>query len=443
VVSATKRSWSATTTFWIPGSAPAFAALGWPDRTVDLERYYPTDLLVTGPDTLVPWVSRSLMMGLLFTSEVPFRRVLITPLVKDERGQKMSKGRGTAVNPLNVLERYGTDAVRFSLAEQALPAADAVVDGRELARSQRLATRIWNGARFVATCGDARLDLSRLQVEGASDSLGLAHRWILSRSSRVATEVGSSIEQLRIDRAAEALRVFLEELLGDYLEMVRLLSKGKKDPTAHGVVRTVFDRALRLLHPFMPFITEAIWQSLPHDGDSICIAPFPEAEPQWESSEAEAEMSSLRSVVDAVRRLRSEYNVEATRHVEVILTSEDPENEMLLRHHRDLVTALGRIGELTMGEAGSERPGVVRETAGQVRVALVLAEGFDRDAEIGRLSRDVGKMERELEALAKKLSNEDFTSKATPEVVRATQDKYADLQKKKQKIEEGLRALRQ
>ena len=434
---------------WFSASLWPFAALGWPDRTVDLERYYPTDLLVTGPDILVPWVSRSLMMGLLLTSQVPFRRVLITPLVKDERGQKVSKSRGTAVNSLGALERYGTDAVRFALAESAIPGADIVVDSRVLARWQRLAVRLWNGARFVATSGDASLDVSRLlrpqAVGEPPDSLELAHRWILSRSSRVAAEVGSAIEQLRIDRAGEALRVLLEELL-DYVEIVRLLTRGKNDSTAPRAVRRVFDRGLRLLHPFMPFITEEIWQSLPHAGESISIAAFPEAVPEWEDSRAEAEMSTLRGVVDVVRGARSEYNVDATRRIEVNLGSRDPDAETLLSllsRHRDLVMALGGIGELTIGGDASERPGAVRETAGRVNVALVLAEGFDRDAEIGRLSRNVGKMERELEALAKKLSNEDFTSKATPEVVRATQDKYADLQKKKQKIEEGLRALRQ
>jgi valyl-tRNA synthetase len=437
---------------WFSASLWPFAALGWPDRTVDLERYYPTDLLVTGPDILVPWVSRTLMMALLFTSEVPFRRVLITPLVQDERGQKMSKSRGSGVNPLSALERYGTDAVRFALAATAVPGAEVTVDSRDLARSQRLTGRLWNGARFVATCGDASLDgsqLFRTRAGEAPDSLGLAHRWILSRSSRVAAEVGSAIDELRIDRAGESLRIFLEELL-DYLEIVRMLTRGKTDPMTQGVVRGVFDRALRLLHPFMPFITEEIWQALPREGDSISIAAFPEAVPEWDDSRAEAEMSTLMSVVDVVRDARSEYHVDATRRIEVILGSQDPEAEAalsLLSRHRDLIMALGWIGELTIGGTAArdvpERFGAVHETAGRVEVALVLAEGFDRDAEIGRLSRNVGKMERELEALSKKLSNEDFTSKATPEVVRATQDKYADLQKKKQKIEEGLRALRQ
>jgi len=303
---------------WFSASLWSFAALGWPDRTVDLERYYPTDLLVTGPDILVPWVSRTLMMGLLFTSEVPFRRVLITPLVKDERGQKMSKSRGTGVNPLSALERYGTDAVRFALAESAVPGADVTVGSRDLARSQRLAARLWNGARFVATCGDASLEsrLVRSRAVGEPlDSLELAHRWVLSRSSRVAAEVGSAIEQLRVDRAGEALRVFLEELL-DYLEIVRLLTRGNSDPMTQGVVRGAFDRGLRLLHPFMPFITEEIWQSLSLGGDSISVAAFPEAVPEWDDSGAEAGMSTLRSVVDVVRGARSEYNVDATRRID-------------------------------------------------------------------------------------------------------------------------------
>lgn len=440
---------------WFSASLWPFAALGWPDRTVDLERYYPTDLLVTGPDILLPWVSRMLMMGLLFTAEVPFRKVHITALVKDEHGQKMSKSRGDALNPLSVQERYGADAVRFALAAWATPVADVLIGNADLSRSQRLATKLWNASRFVATCGDSPLDPARLAqvvqavlqgVEGAAGSLALAHRWILSRSSHVAADVGAAIEQFRIDVAAEELRVFLEELLGDYLEIVKLDSKSKSDTTAQLVVRSVFDRGVRLLHPFMPFITEEIWQSLPHeprDEASITVAPFPERVPQWEDARAETEMSSLRSVVDVVRRVRSEYNVDAARRVQVTLKSQDSDGLGLLSRHQDLVTALGRIGELTIGGDLPGSPGTVWDTAGRVEVGLVLAEDFDRDAEIARLSHNIGKTERELEALAKKLSNTDFTSKATPEVVRATEHKYADLQKKKQKFEEGLRALRQ
>jgi len=431
---------------WFSASLWPFAALGWPERTVDLDRYYPTDLLVTGPEIVLPWVSRMLMMALLFTEDVPFRKVYVTGLVRDERGEKMSKSRGDAWNPLGVQERYGADAVRFALAAWATAGAEGPLSSAGLARAQRLATKLWNASRLMAKGGDVPLDAAALGqgVGAVSGSLGLAHRWILSRSSRTAAEVGAEIEEFRIDRAAETLRVFLEEMLGDYLDLVRLDAAPQGDATAQLVARVVLDRGVRLLHPFMPFLTEEIWQSLhqPDGGESIVRAAFPQQVPEWEDPVAETEMSLLRGVVDVVRRVRSEYNVDAARRVPVTLKSQDGDALDLLMRHQELLVGLGRVGELASGPEPPGMAGIVWETAGNVEVGVKLAEELNRDAEVGRLSRDIGKLEREIEGLAKKLQNPDFTSKATPDVVRATQEKYAELQKKKQKIEDGLRALR-
>ena len=424
---------------WFSASLWPFAALGWPTENRDYRRYYPTDLLVTGPDILLPWVSRMLMMGLLFTSEVPFREVYITALVRDERGQKMSKTKGNVVNPLEVLERHGADAVRFALARCALPAADVLISRSDLAKSHGLATKLWSASRFAST----QMESSVESFEGDPHSQELPERWILSRCSRITGTVENAFGDFRIDKAAEELGRFLEEdLLDDYLEVVKCGLKNEDGRDVLPVLKLVLDRSLRLLHPFMPFVTEEIWQSLPYEGDSITLAEFPKPVPEWEDADAEAEMTTLKSVIDVVRRFRTEYNVEATRKIQVGVRTENSDKGGLLSSHRDLVMSLGGVSDLVFSGDDPAPPGAVTETVDEVEVTIALADIVDRDTEISRLSRDVGRIEKELEGLAKKLSNPDFTFKATSDVVQAAHARYEALQEKKKRIEESLRALR-
>ncbi len=425
---------------WFSASLWPFAALGWPTENPDYQRYYPTDLLVTGPDIVLPWVSRMLMMGLLFTSKVPFREVYITALVRDERGQKMSKTKGNVVNPLEVLERYGADAVRFALARCALPSADILVNHSDLAESRGLTTKLWSAARFASTQMKSPVE----SFDSDPHSQGLLERWILSRCSRVTGTLVSSLGDFRIDKAAEEIGRFLQEdLLGDYLDALKFRSERDDNRAFLPVLKLVLDRSLRLLHPFMPFLTEEIWQSLPHEGDSIALAEFPRPVPEWEDAVAEAEMTTLKSLVDVVRRFRTEYNVESTRKIQVAVKTENTDKARLLGSHRELVMSLGGVSDLVLSGDGPVPPGARTEIVDEVEITIALAHIVNRDAEISRLSRDVGRIKKELEGLAKKLSNPDFTSKATPDVVQTAQERYDLLQEKKKRIDENLRALRQ
>jgi valyl-tRNA synthetase len=424
---------------WFSASLWPFAALGWPTENQDYRRYYPTDLLVTGPDIVLPWVSRMLMMGLLFTSTVPFKEVYITALVRDERGQKMSKTKGNVVDPLEVLERYGADAVRFTLARCALPAADILINHSDLAESQGLVTKLWSMARFASMQMGSPVE----SFDGDPHLQELLERWILSRCSRVTGTVEGSLGDFRIDKAAEEVGRFLEEdLLGDYLDALKFGLEKDDSRVVLPVLKLVLDRSLRLFHPFMPFVTEEIWQSLPHDGDSITLAEFPRPVPQWEDADAEAEMTALKSVVDVVRRFRTEYNVGATRKIQVVVRTENPDKEQLLSSHRELVMSLGGVSDLVLSGDSPVPSGAVTEIVDEVEITIGLADIVDRDAEISRLSRDVGRIEKDLEGLAKKLSNPDFTSKATPDVVQAAHERYDLLQEKKKRIQASLRALR-
>ena len=424
---------------WFSASLWPFAALGWPTEHRDYQRYYPTDLLVTGPDIVLPWVSRMLMMGLLFTSEVPFREVYITALVRDEAGQKMSKTKGNAVNPLELSERYGADALRLTLARCGLPAADVLINPSDLAVSSGLATKLWSAARFAST----QLGPSVDSFTGDPQSRGLLDRWILSRCSHVTGAVVNALKEYRIDKAAEELCRFLEEdLLEGYLEVVKFSLVGDGDRGVLPVLKLVLEWGLRLLHPFMPFLTEEIWQSLEYVGDSITIAEFPRPVPEWEDADAEAEMTTLKAVINVVRRFRTEYNVDATRGIQVAVRTENSEKERLFRTYRELVMSLGGVSDLVISSDGPGAPGAVAETVDDVEISIALADIVDRDAEIGRISREMGQIEKELEGLAKKLSNPDFTSKATPDVVKAAQTKYDVFQEKKKRMEASLRALR-
>jgi valyl-tRNA synthetase len=427
---------------WFSASLWPFSSLGWPDATTDFHRYYPTDLLVTGPEILLSWVSRMIMMGLRLTDEVPFRQVYITALVKDEHGQKMSKSKGNVVNPLKVLEQYGADTVRMALAASAEPGGDILLTPADLVGHHGFANRLWNASRHIL----AQCELTTTSFGGKADSLALPHRWILSRNSRTATRVSEAMGQLSVDQAASLLLQFIgDDFLSDYLDVVRLeLSRGQTRKEILPVVLAVLDRSLRLLHPFMPFVTEEIWQRLPHQPgeDSITLAEFPHAEPGWEDDQAEEEMASLMSVVRAVRRVRSDYNIDPACGIQVTLKPVDSKMESLLSSHRGLVSGLAQIGDLKLGHDLPVSPGTAIERTGQVEVAVGLTGLLDRDVEIVRLSRDVFRIEKELEGLAKKLSNLDFMSKAVPEVVQAAQGRFAELQKRKQKIDESLKMLR-
>jgi valyl-tRNA synthetase len=430
---------------WFSSALWPFSTLGWPDtQAADLKRFYPTTVLVTGYDILFFWVARMIMMGLKFMGEIPFHQVYFNGLVRDDKGRKMSKTRGNTVDPLEIMERHGTDALRFTLAAMSSPGADVLLDLKRLEGYQAFANKIWNAARFTQMNLDPATAATEPRFRAAGKELALAHRWIISRVNGTAEEVSAALEEFRFDAAAAALhRFFWHEFCDWYLEMVKPSLLGGEAEAAR-VARTVLlrtlDRALRLLHPFMPFLTEEIWQNLPHQGDSLVVAAFPAHRPEEHDEEAEREMQFLMSVVSKLRNLRAEGQLDPGRKAEALFKTDLAYPRRLLEEHAATVASLARLAGARF-VAEIPRDGAVRGVVTGLEMALLLPRDRDEAEERGRLSRELDKIARELGALEAKLANDSFVSRAPAEVVEKVRSSQLELAGKRDKLERALATL--
>ena len=431
---------------WFSSALWPFSTLGWPDRTEDLERYYPTSALVTGFDILFFWVARMIMMGLRLAGEVPFDRVYITGLVRDAEGQKMSKTRGNVVDPLDLVERYGADSLRFTLAAMATPGADLPLSVERMEGYRAFANKLWNAARFVLlSAGDCASEAAPRELPAQKD-LGLPERWILSRLERLVEGVDGSLREFRFDETANALYQFLwHEYCDWYVEMCKpALLPGAEAGLAmrtRAVLTSVLETVLRLLHPVMPFLTEEIWQRLPHEGETIAKAPFPRPDPTRLDEEAERRMTVVMEVVGRVRNMRSELHLDPRRPVRLLYRSHTPEARATLAGQRALLQVLARVSEAEeVGSFEGAGPAARAVTSG-ADLALPLADLLDLDSERGRLAREIEKLTREREGHARKLRNADFLNRARPEVVDKVRGIDRELSEKIERLQSTLQSL--
>src|SRR5262245_20591174 len=316
---------------WFSSGLWPFSTLGWPERTKDLARYYPTTLLITGFDIIFFWVARMMMFGLKFMDEVPFGEVYIHGLVRDAEGQKMSKSRGNTIDPQEVQARYGTDAVRLTMAMLGAPGNDIPLAPERMEGYRAFANKLWNACRFV---------LLKLEEAPAAEEvpppeeLSLTDRWILSRAHRTIQEVDRALEQYRFDRAADILyHSVWHEFCDWYIECVKpalLGADAGRAAAARAVLRHVVDTTLRLLHPIMPFITEELWQKFPHEGEHLATAAWPKAVERALDAKAERDMELLQELVVKVRNLRAEAGIDPSRRIEVLVHAETPRNGKLV-----------------------------------------------------------------------------------------------------------------
>ncbi len=420
---------------WFSSALWPFSTLGWPDRTPDLERYYPTTVLVTGFDILFFWVARMLMMGLKFMGDVPFREVYITGLVRDSEKQKMSKTRGNVVDPLDLIERHGADALRFTMAAMATPGADLPLSEERMAGYRAFSNKLWNAARFV---------LMNLGEDGGGvvapplpdhGSLKLADRWILSRLSHVAGSVRRSLDEYRFDEMANALYRFVwHEYCDWYLEMSKsaLAPGGPQEEAtrARAVLVHVLDAALRLLHPVMPFLTEELWQRLPHQGESISLTSYPGETPAHHDPAAEREVSLLMEIVTRIRTLRAELNIDPGKRLRLLYLPHDAAARAALTDHHALVKSLARLDGLEEVKTTEGRGPVARAVATGLDLGIPLEGILDLDTERARLTREIDKLTRERDGHGRKLSNSNFVSKANPDVVDKVRRIHAELDEK-------------
>ncbi|HEU0264307.1 MAG TPA: valine--tRNA ligase, partial [Geobacterales bacterium] len=430
---------------WFSSSLWPFSTLGWPDKTPELATFYPTSCLVTGFDILFFWVARMMMMGLHFMGDVPFRHVYIHALVRDAQGQKMSKSKGNVIDPLTIIDAYGTDAFRFTLAAFAAQGRDIKLAEERIAGYRNFANKLWNAARF------ALMNLEGFDPDAAAaapHTFTHADRWILYRLNEAARQTNEALSAYHFDDVASALYRFTwSEFCDWYIELIKDDLHGDDEgrrTTARFVLFTVLERLLRLLHPCMPFITEEIWQALPGKrlAESIMIAPWPEPESTWEFGQEAVEMERVMEVIRAIRNIRGEMEVAPSRQIAAILVCATDDALHLMRHNEGAIMALSRLSSLAIGR-DMERPADASlQVAGDVEIIVPLKGLVDVEEEEKRLQKEIAKADKEIDFFAKKLTNPSFVERAPADVVAKEREKMAEFEGKKRLLEESLLKIR-
>ncbi|TCT12418.1 valyl-tRNA synthetase [Tepidamorphus gemmatus] len=426
---------------WFSSALWPFSTLGWPDETPELRRYYKTDVLVTGFDIIFFWVARMMMMGLHFMKEVPFHTVYIHALVRDEKGQKMSKSKGNVIDPIDLVEKYGADALRFTLSAMAAQGRDIKLSESRVEGYRNFATKLWNAARFCEMNGCvpvAGFDPAR--VSGTID------RWIVGEVETTARAVTEAIEAYKFNEAAGAAYRFVWNVFCDwYLELIKPVLSGE-DGAAKVETRAtaawVLDQGLKLLHPFMPFVTEELWQRI---GDGIggrntvlALSPWPELQGLIDAT-AKADVEWLIDAVSAVRSVRSEMNVPTAARLPLFVISSSAEIEGRIDRYREFMKRLARLSSVAM--ATSAPAGSVQIVVGEATAALPLADVIDLDAERARLQREVQKLVDEIGKIDAKLGNASFVARAPEHVVEEQRERRQEAEAARVRLSQALERL--
>jgi valyl-tRNA synthetase len=431
---------------WFSSGLWPFSTMGWPDQTEDLKTFYPTSVLVTGFDIIFFWVARMMMLGLKFMGDVPFRHVYIHALVRDERGQKMSKTKGNVIDPLEVMEAYGTDALRFTLVALSAMGRDIRLSAERITGYRNFANKVWNAARFVLM---NQVSGSKFQVSEKHEELGLAERWILSRLNHTIREVRQALADYRFNEVAAAIYQFIwHEFCDWYLELSKIALENAnvvEQERTRTALATVLDAVLRLLHPLMPFISEEIWHALHpnRSEDSIMVQPYPVFDAALVDDEAEQRMGLLMDVIRAVRNIRSEMNLPPGQELTAIVIPKAETAERQLRSHESYVRRLARLSEIRY-QADGERPrGAALAVVEDAEIHVPLAGLVNLQEETKRLEREIGKVANDLAGVQRKLGDAKFVERAPEDVVEKERDRAAQLEEKRLSLEKSLERLRQ
>jgi valyl-tRNA synthetase len=430
---------------WFSSQLWPFSTLGWPDETEDLKKFYPTDVLVTAQDIIFFWVARMMMMGLKFMGEVPFRTVYINALVLDPQGQKMSKTKGNVIDPLDVFAKYGTDAARFALTAASTTGLTLALQESKLESARNFANKIWNATRFVLlNCGDILEDQEPLEWETELSEPSLADRWILSRLNYATAEVNSALEEFRFHEAAATLyQFFWNDFCDWYIELSKpfVTAKESTDETRSVKRRIIYilERSLSLLHPLMPFITEDLWQRLPHKGETICLNDFPQAGARDE--QAEREMELFTGLVSKLRNIRSTFNIAPSVLIQAKVAATEAASKAVITTMSEQIKRLARLETLELVEKIETQKGSVRDVVSDIEIAVPLAGLVDFEKEKTRLEGNLAKLSKELEGLQKRLSNDDFVARAAAEVVTESRERAAELEDQIAKLKVMIEAM--
>ena len=426
---------------WFSSALWPFSTMGWPQKTDELAQFYPTSVLVTGYDIIFFWVARMIFMGLEFQKEIPFHTVFIHGLVRDGQGRKMSKSLGNGIDPLDVIEKYGADSLRFTLMTGNTPGNDMRFYWERAESSRNFANKIWNASRFVM------MNLDGFDSQKEPGDLTLADRWILHRYQQTVQDVTNNLEQFELGEAARQLYEFIwNEYCDWYIELAKARLYNKEEAasraTAQYVLWHVLSNTLKLLHPFMPFITEEIWQHMPHEGQSIVTASWPAASADFADAQSELDMTLIMDIVKAIRNMRAEVNVPPGKKSEVILYAGNSNITTMLMNNLRYIKTLAASDPVSFLPVDNDKPeNAMTQVVGGVEIYLPLKSLIDVDKETARLTKEIAAIDKEMARINGKLTNSGFIAKAPPEVVAKEQSKANEYNEKKQAITERLAFL--
>jgi len=435
---------------WFSSALWPFSTLGWPDDTDDLRVFYPTDTLITGPDIIFFWVARMIMMGLKFAGGIPFAQVHINGIVRDAHGKKMSKTRGNIVEPLQLIDEYGADAVRFTLSSMAVPGTDIPFSPDRMKGYSAFANKAWNAARFVLMNlrdEDEAAQAAAVEdmVKTNRDDMPLEDLWILHRMNQTAAEISEALDKFRFHEASALIYKFIwHELCDWYIELVKpVLTNPEAAPEERTprikVLLHVFDCALRMLHPFMPFITEEIWQKLPHNGESVMTQPFPQFREAFDNPADAGKMQDFMELIGDIRSLRAEMNIDPKRRMDACLIVREQEDRGIIERNMPHLLALARLNRVDFCEVvtGGRLSGVSKMGS----FGIDVRGAIDIGAERARIEKEMAKLETDIDKVLKKISSHEFVARAPKEIVEENRARYDDMTEKYRKLEINLKRL--
>ena len=428
---------------WFSSALWPFSTMGWPDENAaDYKRYYPTNTLVTGYDILTFWVSRMMFQGLEFTGKRPFKNVLIHGLIRDSQGRKMSKSLGNGVDPMEVIEQYGADALRWFLANGSAPGQDVRYSTDKMDAAWNFINKIWNASRYaLMNVGDLTAD----QVDISGEKT-LADKWILTRLNQTIGKVTELFEKFEFGEAGRLLYRFIWDDFCDwYIEMSKETLAGDDEAaklTTRSILVYVLDNTLRLLHPIMPFVTEEIWQSVPHVGESLVVATYPTVHPEQMDEKAAEEMEFLMDFIRSVRTVRNEMNTPLSKPINIIAKVSDAAHYAVLKENESYIARFSNPEEFVYGEDVEAPSDAVTSVITGAEIYLPLAGLINIEDEIARLEKEAEKLQQEVDRVEKKLSNEKFVAKAPEAVVEAERAKGADYQAQREAVLERIATLK-
>lgn len=428
---------------WFSSALWPFSTLGWPEKTKSLEKFYPTSTLVTGADIIFFWVARMIMFGLYEMDEIPFKNVFFHGIVRDEIGRKMSKSLGNSPNPLDLIDKYGADAIRFAMIYNTSQGQDVHFSEKLIEMGRNFANKMWNGSRFVIMNLDGfditKVDKSRLKYE-------LVDKWIFSRLNETAKSVAENLDKFLLDEAAKSVYEFLRGDFCDwYVEMAKIRLYNSEDAdsklTAQYVLWTVLEAGMRLLHPFMPYITEEIWQTIKAEGETVMLAQYPVADEKLIDKDVEKSFEYIKELISSLRNIRAEAGISPAKPAKVVIKSSDESELNTIKENYFFITKLGNLESIEYGKDMEKPAQSGFRVTGNSEVYMILKGLLDIEAEVKKLQVQLDKVAVELEKMNAKLSNEKFTSKAPAHILERDRRIQKEYQDKFDKLSENIKEL--